>query len=274
MRGQGGGLTVTAVASGTITATGKNGKSVTIHTTSSTSYTRAGKTVAASTLAKGDHIAVRGQRNSDGSINATAIQIVLPVYAGKVTAISGSTITIQSPRDSATSYTIHVVSGATIRRAGQSAALSDIAVGDRIVATGTLNSDKSLDAEAISIDVPRVGGAITGISGADITVKDPFGGTLVIHTTASTTFSAVTLGASGPTQTTITLSTLKVGDAITASGTRRADGSLDALTVQQLPAGLTNGPHPGFGPPGGHGGFGGNGAGKPGQNPGTPPATN
>lgn len=262
MRGPGGGLTVTSVANGTISATQRNGTAVTIHVTSGTTYTRAGKTVAASAVAKGDSIAVKGQRNGDGSVNATNVQIVLPNYNGKVTAISGSTLTIQSGPNGATE-TIHVLSGATIRRGGQSAALSDIAVGDTISATGDLNGDKSLNAEAIEINVPRVGGAITAIAGADITIKDPFGGTLVVHTTASTSFVSITKGTSGPVQNTITLAALKVGDTISASGTRNSDGSLNALTVQQFPGG--------FGGPGRRGGTWG---GKPGQGNGTPPVSN
>jgi hypothetical protein len=271
VRGPGGGLTVTAVSGGAITATGRNGKSVTIHVTASTTYTRAGKAVSASAVTNGDTIAVRGQRNSDGSVNATSVRIVLPRYAGKVTAISGAAITIQSGRNGATE-TIHVAASATIQRGGQSATLNDIAVGDSIKATGALNGDKSLNAEQIEIDVPRVGGSLTAISGADITVKDPFGGTLVVHTNASTSFVSITKGTDGPTQTTIALAALKVGDTISASGTHNGDGSLNALTVRQLPAGFGGGLHPGgFGGPGAHGG---NWGGAPGQGNGAPPASN
>ena len=68
-------LTVTSVKGNTIVAKSSNGASVTIHTTASTRYTQAGKTVAASALTTGSHISVMGTHNSDGSITATSIDI-------------------------------------------------------------------------------------------------------------------------------------------------------------------------------------------------------
>jgi Domain of unknown function (DUF5666) len=236
LRGERGPLTVASVSGSTITATLPSGTSVTIHTSSSTTYGRAGVSVSASAIAKGDTIAVKGQRNSDGSITASHVEIVLPSVAGTVTAISGSTLTLKSERGTATA-TVHIAAGATLQRAGQTASLSDIHVGDTITAVGTLNSDKSLNAERVEIVLPHAGGQITKISGADITVKDPFGGTLVIHTNASTKFVTLTKGANGPVQSTTTLGSLKVGDFITAEGTKNSDGSLTALTVSTLPAG-------------------------------------
>jgi hypothetical protein len=236
LRGERGPLTVASVSGSTITATLPNGTSVTIHTNSNTTYGRASVSVSASAIAKGDTIAVKGQRNSDGSITASHIEIVLPQVAGTVTAISGSTLTLKSERGSAT-YIVHIPSSAIIQRAGQTASLSDIHVGDTIAAIGTRNSDKSLNAERVEIVLPHAGGQITKISGADITVKDPFGGMLVIHTNASTKFVTLTKGANGPVQSTITLGSLKVGDFIAAEGTKNSDGSLTALTVAMLPAG-------------------------------------
>lgn len=68
-------LTVSSVSSNTIVAKSSNGASVTIHTTASTRYTQAGKTVAASAITAGSHISVMGTHNSDGSITATSIDI-------------------------------------------------------------------------------------------------------------------------------------------------------------------------------------------------------
>lgn len=69
-------LTVASVSGQTITATGSNGSMVTIHTSSATQYTRAGQTIAASTIAKGTQIQVHGTSNNDGSITATSITVV------------------------------------------------------------------------------------------------------------------------------------------------------------------------------------------------------
>src|SRR5579859_2965179 len=68
-------VTVTSVKGNTIVAKSSNGASVTIHTTASTRYTQAGKTVAVSAITAGTQISVMGTHNSDGSITATSIDI-------------------------------------------------------------------------------------------------------------------------------------------------------------------------------------------------------
>jgi len=225
---------------------------VTIHTTSSTTYTRAGKTVSASAVTAGERIAVRGSRQSDGSVNATQIEIVLPTVSGDVTAVSGGDITVRDRFGGA--LTIHTTGATTFTRAGQKATLADVAVGERIAATGTKNGDNSLTAETVQIALPRAAGTITAINGSDITVKDPFGATVVIHTSGATQFVSLTKGANGPQRTTIHLADLKVGERISAEGTRAGDGSLNALTVTTAPdlprggRGSTGGPSVGTQP--------------------------
>jgi len=68
-------LTVSSVSGNTIVAKTASGSSVTIHTTASTRYTQAGKTVAASAITVGTRINVMGTHNSDGNITATSIDI-------------------------------------------------------------------------------------------------------------------------------------------------------------------------------------------------------
>jgi hypothetical protein len=68
-------LTVSSVNGNTIVAKSSNGSSVTIHTTASTTYRQAGKTVTASAITVGARIHVMGTHNSDGSITATSIDI-------------------------------------------------------------------------------------------------------------------------------------------------------------------------------------------------------
>ena len=68
-------FTVSSVNGNTIVAKSSNGSSVTIHTTASTSYRQAGKTVTASAITVGAQIHVMGTHNSDGSITATSIDI-------------------------------------------------------------------------------------------------------------------------------------------------------------------------------------------------------
>ena len=68
-------MTVSSVSGNTIVAKTSSGASVTIHTTASTRFTQAGKTVATSAITAGTHISVMGTHNSDGSITATSIDI-------------------------------------------------------------------------------------------------------------------------------------------------------------------------------------------------------
>lgn len=68
-------LTVSSVSGNTIIAKTANGSTVTIHTTASTKYTQAGKTVTASAIKAGSQISVMGTHNSDGSITATSIDV-------------------------------------------------------------------------------------------------------------------------------------------------------------------------------------------------------
>ena len=68
-------LTVSSVNGNTIVAKSSSGSSVTIHTTASTSFRQAGKTVTASAVTVGARIHVMGTHNSDGSITATSIDI-------------------------------------------------------------------------------------------------------------------------------------------------------------------------------------------------------
>lgn len=74
-QGQCDALTVSSVNGSTIVAKAANGSTATIHTTSSTTYTRNGQSATASAVAVGARIHVQGTHNSDGSITATAIDV-------------------------------------------------------------------------------------------------------------------------------------------------------------------------------------------------------
>ncbi len=67
--------TVSSVSGQTITAKAADGSMVTIHTSSSTKYTKGGQSASASAVTAGSQIHVQGTKNSDGSINATQIDV-------------------------------------------------------------------------------------------------------------------------------------------------------------------------------------------------------
>ncbi|HEX9038738.1 MAG TPA: DUF5666 domain-containing protein [Ktedonobacterales bacterium] len=237
------GLTVTKVSGQTITATNRDNSAVTIHITASTTYTRAGKAVSLSAVTAGEHIAVMGTRNSDGSIAATRVTIILPGYRGVVSAVNGSAITIT---DRQGAHTIKVSSAtAYTTDAGVASSLSAIAKGAEIEAEGSLNADGSLNAEVVRIETPRAAGKVTAVTATSITVSGPRG-SQVIHLSASTAYDTVTMGQSGPTRTATTLSAVKVGVFVMAEGALNSDGSLNAQTVliaTATPGGPWDGPH-------------------------------
>ena len=68
-------LTVTSVNGSTISAKTAGGSAVTIHTTSTTQYSKNGQSVGQASVTVGSMIRVMGTHNSDGSITATSIDI-------------------------------------------------------------------------------------------------------------------------------------------------------------------------------------------------------
>lgn len=117
-----------------------------------------------------------------------------PHVGGEITAISGSTITIEAMgRQNSGTYTINA-SGATITKEGQSGSLADLAVGDHIMATGSL-SGTTLTATAINEGMgprgevggrghgrgPGVHGTVTSVSGSTITLTGDNGTTYTVN---------------------------------------------------------------------------------------------
>ena len=141
-----GGVEITAIDGSNMALKTVDGWTRTIQVTSSTQITKGGATITLNDLAVGDTIRFRQKRNDDGSFTVTRIDVVLPAVAGKVTAKTSSTITIQQ-RDG-TSVTIHVDASTKFRVHGakSDASLSDVAVGMGLIADSEKNADGSLDA--------------------------------------------------------------------------------------------------------------------------------
>ena len=144
-------------AMGDITITAINGSSLSLRTAdgwtrtidaSGVAITRAGQTVALSTLRVGDRIVFGQTRQSDGSFKINSITVVLPQVNGTVTAVGSSSITVRQP--DGTSETITVTSSTTFQVKGSAnATIADISVGDVVVAQGTLNTDGSMTATIV-----------------------------------------------------------------------------------------------------------------------------
>jgi hypothetical protein len=153
-------ITIGAINGSSLSLKTDDGWTRTIAVGSATTITKGGQTIAVGDLKVGDQVAFRESRATDGSYSITAIQVILPVVGGQVTAVSGDTITVNG-RGGATG-TIHVSSTTTYDVNGTSGAkLSDITVGSFAVAEGTLRSDGSLDATVVRGGAAkgRVGGS-------------------------------------------------------------------------------------------------------------------
>ena len=152
-RGAGGG-TITALSGGTLTLRTLTGTE-TVNTTSSTVYMKEGQKVTPSDLAVGDVVHVRGTPDSTtdtpgtGTVTAKGIDIVEPSLGGRVTSVSGSTISLVG-RDGVllsvtTTPSTRYMSGRT------SAASSAVTVGSFIRAEGTRNSLTQLTADVVRV---------------------------------------------------------------------------------------------------------------------------
>ena len=165
--------TVTAIASDSITFTGRDGTSQTIKTNGSTTYHRGGANGARTDVKVGSRIVASGDRAADGTITASSVTVILPRVVGTVSAVGADSITI-SRRDG-TSLTIHVGSDTTIGVAGVGTAkIGDIKAGMVVVAEGVQRSDGSLDATAIRAGQPgKIRGADKGPKAAPGASAEP-----------------------------------------------------------------------------------------------------
>jgi hypothetical protein len=140
--------TVTAVTADTITITTRDGTSRTITTTGSTTYRLGGADGTRADVVVGSTIVAAGTEGSGDAFTATTVAVKAPRVGGTVTAVSGSTITIET-RDGS-SETINVDADTIFTVAGvEDADIGDVAVGMRLIAVGRRAADGSLDATAV-----------------------------------------------------------------------------------------------------------------------------
>ena len=158
-----GGITITAISGSDISLATDDGWTRTITVDDGTTFTKAGEDIALGDLAVGDTVGFRQTLEDDGSWTIDALAVILPHVGGEVTAVDGSTITVELR--GGTSETINIGSETNIVVNGDAAALADIEVGMLLVAEGTENADGSLDAT-------RVKAGDRGLRGPD----DGFGG--------------------------------------------------------------------------------------------------
>jgi hypothetical protein len=148
--------TVTDVTSSGFTVKQRDGSSKTVTTSGSTSFLLGDAKSSKSDVSVGARVQVEG---TDGSSFAASVVHIVPDFrVGKVTAVTGSSITIQGR--GTTTITIHVDGSTTYRVKGAAAGkLSDVTVGMYVSAQGLSRADGSLDATTVlagSLRGPKV----------------------------------------------------------------------------------------------------------------------
>jgi hypothetical protein len=139
----------------------------------------------------------------------------------EITAINGSNLSLET--EDGWSRTITVDGDTEITKAGETAALTDLAVGDHIAFAQEREDDGTFTITAVNVVLPTLGGEVTAVTGNTITVTNKDGATGTIHVDADTTYQANGEAAA--------LLDIEVGDFVVAEGSLRVDGSLDADVV-------------------------------------------
>jgi len=138
---------VTAVSGNSMTLKRRNGDAQTVVLNGSTIYKVGRADGSKSDVKVGSKVTVQGSV-SGSTFTALTVNIQPTVVGGQVTAKTSSSITLKQ-RDGS-SVVVHVSSGTTYRiRGDNTPALSDIAVGDMVIASGSPRSDGSIDADAV-----------------------------------------------------------------------------------------------------------------------------
>jgi len=128
----------------------EDGLNVTVNTSSSTSYGEAGQSASSSAVQVGTVVSVTGTLSPDHEqIDATTIEIVLPSVAGRVTAVSGTTITITS--FDGTAETLTTDSSTVFRNSSGKTSIASVAKGDLVEASGAPGTGSSFAASTVYI---------------------------------------------------------------------------------------------------------------------------
>lgn len=156
--------TVTTVGADSLTLLTPSTRTITATVSASTTIylVQTGISGTLSDITVGDRVHVHGQRVTTGTIAAKRI-VVEPdgdQVRGKVTAVDGATITLQTHKESrrtrhsevvTATFTVSVTDLTQFRTVSATATLNDVVVGKHIVAYGTLQGDNALDATLVII---------------------------------------------------------------------------------------------------------------------------
>jgi hypothetical protein len=225
---------ITAASPTSITVMKRNGTSVAIAISSSTLIRMGGQPSTTAFLTVGSSVEVEAVQNADGTFTAVAINVE---RADKFSELNGTVTSVGATQlhvltRSGDDVTVNVNSNTIIRSHGQIVPLSTIVVGDQVEIQSQRAADGSNLAVRIQVESEgssheneqvEVNGVIASISGTAITVNG--GGTsTVVNVPATATIR-------GNSNVVLTFSQLKVGDRVEVKAQRSADGSLQAVSI-------------------------------------------
>jgi hypothetical protein len=142
---------VKSVSGQTITIQDFMGFTRTIHTSSSTTYTKGGQSATSSAVTNGAEIAAQGTVDKNGTdLDASKVAVLLPRVAGTVQSVSGQSFVVEG-RDGA-KHTVTTTGSTTFHQGrSQAASLADVKQGVRVVAMGDRQSNGDLTATSVQI---------------------------------------------------------------------------------------------------------------------------
>ncbi len=256
---------ISALDASSVTLTDPAGSATTYRLASGLTVTKDHAPSSTADLSVGQRVDAR--LSAVGSTTLDSIDISVARLMGQVTAVNGSTVTISSPRGTAT---ITVTSSTSYTLDGVAAIASNVAVGKFVTAIGDGASTPS-NFTALSVAIsstapaapeggpaagygddghgqnmaPVAGGQVSAVVGSTITVTDPRGNTDTFTVDGSTSY--IFNGAAG------NLGEVTVGSFVFATGTSTGPGALTANKVV-ISSSASTFAHPGDGD--GHGQFG------------------
>lgn len=148
-------------ASGDIVVVDDGGFWRTVDVTSSTAYTDGGQSSSLTAVAAGESVVASGTVASDRTtLDASTLAIELPRTTGRVTAVSGSTLTLLTFAGS--SVTVDTTAATVYASPSGSTSPSAVAVGDVVTAEGHAASDGTVTATELFVGNPPAGGPAGG----------------------------------------------------------------------------------------------------------------
>lgn len=142
---------ITAMTSSSVTVLNSDGASTTFTFAPTATFKEGDATILESALAIGQSVHV--DFNSTAPTTALAINVKLSDASGRVTLISGNTITIAGHEGTTSTVVVSPTATTYTNEGGTAATFANVIVGAKISARGTLSPDKStLNASSVTID--------------------------------------------------------------------------------------------------------------------------